>query len=346
MRADAAAALGAPAPGAAARASTGRGDDGGHGVSVVWITGASSGIGRATAHACARRGDHLVLSSRAAGVLAEVEEECTALGAASVMLAPLDVTDSAAVDAAVDAAVARHGRLDLVVSNAGVAAYSRVEESDDASFERVLEVNVGGTFRVARAALRVLRAQEHGSLVVVGSVLGRVAVPLMGAYVASKWALRGFVRVLRAENMDLPGVTISLVAPGGVSTPVYDQSANAIGRRPKPPFPVARPEKVAAAVLRAPSSRRWEVGVGWANPAMVAVSELLPGVWDRIAPLGMSLGGLSRTPVGSGEPAASGNLWTPRPELERLRRDPSARPDQPRVDQRTAGPSDDGTLEP
>lgn len=346
MRADAAAALGAAslvdgAPGAAGRAS-----DGGSDASVVWITGASSGIGRATAHACARRGDHLVLSSRAAGVLAEVEVECAALGAASVMLAPLDVSDSAAVDAAAGAAVARHGRLDLVVSNAGVAAYSRVEESDDATFERVLEVNVGGAFRVARASLRIMRAQERGSLVVVGSVLGRVAVPLMGAYVASKWALRGFVRVLRAENRDLPGVTISLVAPGGVSTPVYDQSANAVGRRPKPPFPVARPERVAAAVLRAPSSRRWEIGVGWANPAMVAVSELLPGVWDRIAPLGMSLGGLSRTPVGAGEPAASGNLWAPRPELERLRRDRGARPDQVRADQRPARTLDGGTLEP
>ena len=356
MRADVAAALGAGgghgpsgsddplAPHAAdlARAvgASGTAGDGASGGAVVWVTGASSGIGRALAHACAARGDHLVLSSRASGVLAEVGAECRERGAASVVLAPLDVTDGQAVREAADAAVARHGRLDLVVSNAGVAAYARVEQSEDASFDRVLEVNVLGAYRVSAAALRVFRRQQRGRLVVVGSVLGRVAVPWMGAYVTSKWALRGLVRVLRTENADVPGIGITLVAPGGVSTPVYDQAANTIGRRPKPPFPVARPEKVAATVLRAaatPGRGPREMGVGWANPAIVAASTLAPALWDRFIAAGMSVGGLSRTQVSEGEPARSGNLHEPLPSRERLRRDRGARPDR-------LGPARSGTL--
>lgn len=343
MRADVAAALGAgvlagPVGPAApvtdqepSRTAGTPGAPAGPGASVVWVTGASSGIGRAVAHACAARGDHLVLSSRAPGVLAEVEAECLARGAASAVVAPLDVTDGDAVRETADAAVSRHGRLDLVVSSAGVAAYARAEESEDATFDRVVEVNVLGTHRVAAAALRVFRRQGRGRLVVVGSVLGRVAVPWMGAYVASKWAVRGLVRVLRTENADVPGIGITLVAPGGVSTPVYDQAANAVGRRPKPPFPVARPERVAATVLRAaaaPGRGPREMGVGWANPAIVAASTLAPGLWDRFITAGMSVGGLSRTEVSVGEPARSGNLHEPRPDLERLRRDRGTRPDQ------------------
>lgn len=294
---------------------------------VVWITGASSGIGRAVAHACARRGDRLVLSARAADVLEEVRSECEDLGATRVLLAPLDVTDGDAVTRAAEAAVEAFGRLDVVVQNAGVAAYSRLEESDEATFDRVVEVNVLGAFRVCRAAVTVFRRQRAGSLVVVGSLLGRVAVPYMGAYIVSKWGLRGLTRVLQTENADIPTLNITLVAPGGVDTPIYDQSANTIGRRPRPPFPVARPEKVAATVLRAMDFRGRELGVGWANPALYAASALLPGVWDRVAGTAMRLGGLSRTPVAAGEPARSGNLHDPRPAFERLRRDPRANPD-------------------
>lgn len=294
---------------------------------VVWVTGASSGIGRAIAHACARRGDRLVLSARAEGVLEQVRDECRDLGATGVLLAPLDISDAAAVDAAARAAVSTFGGLDLVVQNAGVASYARVEDADPATFDRVVEVNLLGAYRVAAAALRVFRGQRSGSLVVVGSVLGRVAVPYMGAYIASKWGLRGLVRVLRTENADVRGISITLVAPGGVDTPIYDAAANTIGLRPRPPFPVARPEKVAATVLRAAESSRRELGVGWANPGLVAASALLPAVWDRVAMPAMRIGGISRIRTSAAEPARSGNLLAPRPALERLRRDPRAMPD-------------------
>lgn len=293
---------------------------------VVWVTGASSGIGRAVAHACARRGDRLVLSARALDVLAEVRRECEDLGAAAVLVKPLDITDGPAVTEAAEDAVATFGRLDVVVQNAGVAAYSRVEEQEEATFDRVVEVNLLGAFRVCKAALVIFRRQRAGSLVVVGSVLGRIAVPYMGAYIASKWGLRGLTRVLQAENSDIPAVRVTLVAPGGVDTPIYDQSANTIGRRPKPPFPVARPEKVAATVLRAMEARQRELGVGWANPAMVAASSLLPGVWERVAGPAMRVGGLTRTRIADTGAARTGNLHAPRPHLERLRRDPTADP--------------------
>jgi NAD(P)-dependent dehydrogenase (short-subunit alcohol dehydrogenase family) len=290
---------------------------------VVWITGASSGIGRATAHACARRGDRLVLSARSVEALDDVRRECERLGAGAVLVRPLDITDDAAVTAAAAAAVEAFGHLDVVVQNAGVAAYSRVEDTPPSTFDRVVEINVMGAFRVSRAAITHFRRQRAGSLVIVGSVLGRVAVPYMGAYNTSKWALRGLSRTLQAENADLAGVSITLVSPGGVDTPIYDQAANTIGRRPKPPFPVASPEAVASTVLKAIGSPRRELGVGWANPLIVAGSTFLPQVFDRIVTPVMHVGGLTRQKLPTTDEVREGNLHEPRTTLEQLRRDRS-----------------------
>jgi short-subunit dehydrogenase len=282
---------------------------------VVWITGASSGIGRALAHACAARGDRLVLSSRAEEVLEAVRAECVAAGAAAVLVRPLDVADDAAVQAVADDAVARFGRLDVVVQAAGVAAYGRLDEMPLDVFDGVVTTNVLGAARVARAAVRIFRAQRAGSLVVVGSVTGRVTAPTMGAYVTSKFALRGMVRVLQQENRDLRGVSISLVSPGGVDTPIYDQAATSMGRRNHPPFPVARPEEVAATVLRAVDHPRREVDVGWANALMSAGFTFLPGLYDLLVGPLMRLASFSprRRPNGPG------NVLAPQPRLEGLR---------------------------
>lgn len=285
---------------------------------VVWVTGASSGIGLATALACAARGDRLVLSSRAPGPLESAAQRCRAAGAADVLVAPLDIGDDDAVRAVGQRARQRFGRVDVVVQNAGVAAYGRVDELPADVLEGLFRTNVLGAAHVAGEAVRTFREQGRGSLVVVGSVLGRITVPWMGAYNASKFALRGLVRTMQQENRDVPGLRITLVAPGGVDTPVYDQAATVLGRRNRPPYPVASPEDVAAEILlAADDGERWhrERDVGWANPAMKAAFSLAPGVFDALSRPAVRL--LGFTP--GRRPNGPGNVLAPQPEGEQLR---------------------------
>ena len=130
---------------------------------VVLVTGASSGIGEAVCLAAAARGDHVVLLARGRGALERVAERCDGLGAASTLVVPADVGDDAAVSAAVSAAVARHGRLDVVVSCAGVVAYGSLAEVPADVFDGVITTNVLGPVNLARHVLPVLREQDAGA---------------------------------------------------------------------------------------------------------------------------------------------------------------------------------------
>jgi NAD(P)-dependent dehydrogenase (short-subunit alcohol dehydrogenase family) len=278
---------------------------------VVLLTGASSGIGRATALQLARPGARLVLASRSAQALAEVERDCAAQGA-TVLVVPTDVSDPAAVEALFATAVDGFGRVDAVVNSAAVVAYGRLEDVPDEVYDHALEVNLLGTVRVARTALRLFRTQGGGRLVFVGSLLGKIATPYMSSYVAGKWGVHGLVRTLRIEARRTPGVHVSLVSPGSVNTPVYAQAGSFTGRVGRPPPPVDPPEKVARAVVRAIERPRRETSVGLANSLTVFGFRFLPGVFDMLVTLLMDWGGQSLTRV---EPNA-GNVLEPRPAGE------------------------------
>ncbi len=253
---------------------------------VVLVTGASSGIGEATAYAAARRGDHVVLLARGREVLERVAFECERIGAASALVAPTDMGDDSEVEAAVSAAVARHGRLDLVVGCAGVVAYGSISEVPVEVFDQVIRTNLLGSVNLARHVLPVLREQGDGSgdgsMVLVGSVIGHIAVPDMAAYVLSKWGVRGLLRQLRVDNRDRPGIRFGYVAPGGVDTPIYRQAAtygDSVGR---PPFPVSSPEHIADRVLTV-ADHPWRGGqVGVSNDVIRFGFTALPWVYDRL----------------------------------------------------------------
>jgi NAD(P)-dependent dehydrogenase (short-subunit alcohol dehydrogenase family) len=249
---------------------------------VVLVTGASSGIGEAVVRQAALRGDHVVLVARGREALERVAADADRLGAGSTLVAPADVADDEAVAAAVAAAVARHGRLDVVVSCAGVVAYGQIVDVPVEVFDGVVRTNVLGPVNLARHVLPVLREQRAGSMVLVGSLIGHIAVPDMAAYVVSKWGLRGLVRQLRVDNRDRPGVIFGYVAPGGVDTPIYRQAAtygDAVGR---PPFPVASPERVASRVL-AVADHAWRGGqVGVANHVIRFGFRAVPWAYDRL----------------------------------------------------------------
>ncbi len=283
---------------------------------VVLVTGASSGIGEAVVRRAAERGDHVVLVGRAPEALARVADDCAGLGAASTLFAAADVSDDAQVASAVAAALARHGRLDVVVSCAGVVAYGRIPAVPVEVFDQVLATNLNGPVNLARHVLPVLRDQREGSLVLVGSLIGHIAVPDMAAYVLSKWGVRGLVRQLRVDNRDRPGVRIGYVAPGGVDTPIYRQAAtygDSVGR---PPFPVDPPERVAARVL-AVADHPWRSGqVGLSNDVIRLGFNVLPWAYDRlVGPLFKVVAQDLVPPVVHGP----GNVLAPRQELDRLR---------------------------
>lgn len=249
---------------------------------VVLVTGASSGIGEATARLAAGRGDHLVLLARGPDALTRVAADCDALGAASTSVAPVDMADDDAVRRVVADAVARHGRLDVVVGSAGVVAYGRIEDVPAEVFDTVLDTNLKGSANLVRHVLPVLRDQGRGSVVLVGSLIGHIAVPDMAAYVLSKWGVRGLVRQLRVDNRDRPHLRFGYVAPGGVDTPIYDQAAtygDAVGR---PPFPVQSPVRVAEQVL-ATADHPWRGGqTSAANHVIRFGFTTLPAVYDRL----------------------------------------------------------------
>jgi NAD(P)-dependent dehydrogenase (short-subunit alcohol dehydrogenase family) len=274
------------------------------------VTGASSGIGRATAHRLAGRGYRLVLVARGKAALEDAAEECRAAGAPEVEVCPADVTDDAAVAAAVAAAVRRSGRLDTVVHAAQVMAYGRVEDLPREVFEAVVDTALHGTANVARAVLPVLRRQGAGDLVVVSSLLAEVTAPLMGSYVAAKWGQLGLVRVLQQETQDVPGITVSAVTPGGVNTPIYYQAASWIGSTGRPPPPVYSPQRVARAVLSTLDRPRRQVQAGFLNPIVVAGFRLLPALYDRlVGPL------LHRWALADDEvPRTEGNVFRSRQE--------------------------------
>lgn len=283
---------------------------------VVAILGASSGIGLATAQACAARGDQLLLGSRSQRALAAAAESCKQLGAASVHYQVLDVADAGTVADFFEAVDAHADRLDAVVQTAATMAYGKLTELDPEIFVRVTRTEIEGTFTVARHALKAFRRQRFGTLVVLNSLVGSIAAPEMGAYVTAKWGQAGLLRTLQLEVLHEPDIHVCSIAPGGVNTPIYRQAANITGRSAKPPIPVEQPEQVAEAILRCLDHPRDRVSVGLTNRLIRFGFQTMPWLYDRM------VGPLLHLMSLVGEPPTSpstGNVPAPVPDGEAVR---------------------------
>ncbi len=277
---------------------------------VVMIVGGSSGIGRATALEFATQGAAVTLVARGQAALESAAEDCRRAGARSADVQRADVGDLEAVTAAVEATLAAHGRIDVVVHAATVMAYGSLEDLDEAVFERVVRTAIVGSFNVARAVLPTFRRQQQGALVFVSSLLASVTAPTMGAYITGKWGQLGLIRVLQQETRDAAGITVSAVAPGGVNTPIYYQAANVVGREGRPPPPVYSPERVARKVARVVRRPRRLTQSGILNPTIIAGFRVLPGCYDALVGPLLRVFGYSRKPVERND----GNVFSPRPE--------------------------------
>lgn len=216
---------------------------------VVVISGASSGIGRATAEAFARTGAKLVLASRDADTLDKVADVCRGYGA-EVMTQRADVTEFAQLRDLAVSALAFGGRIDTWVSNSGVGAVGAFHEVPSEVHERVVKTNLIGHMNDALAVLPVFLQQERGVFVNVISLGGFAATPYAAAYSASKFGLRGFSEALRGELTPHPGIHICDIYPSFVDTPGISHGANYVGRRLSAPPPLLDPRQVAARIVR------------------------------------------------------------------------------------------------
>jgi NAD(P)-dependent dehydrogenase (short-subunit alcohol dehydrogenase family) len=266
------------------------------GQSVVVITGASSGIGRAAARRFAAEGSRLVLAARAEPPLRDIAAECERIGATAVAV-PTDVRDEEAVEALARHAVERFGRLDVWVNCAGVMAYGRFEDVPSDVFRAVIETNLFGQVHGARAALLRFRAQGSGVLVNMGSVWGRVTTPDVSGYVTSKFAVRAFSECLREELRNVDGVDVALMLPQAVDTPIFERAGNFTGRAARPIPPIYDPEEVARGILACARSPKREVTWGRAGRALETFHAFAPGLQNRVLPAAFEAGNYASRPA-------------------------------------------------
>lgn len=246
---------------------------------VIWITGASSGIGEALAYDCAREGALLVLSSRRADELERVRQRCVRPAAHLVL--PLDVTRSAEFPAAVAEIAARFGHVDVLVNNAGVSQRAPAMATLPEVERALMEVNYFAPVALTKAVLPSMRTRRAGHVVVVSSVMGYLGTPGRTTYAAAKHALHGYFDSLRAE-LWRENIAVTLVCPGYVRTAV---SANALGPRGEKHGRTdgthrsgITPEKCAAAILRGIVRRKREVYVGGWEVLGIYLQRLAPGI--------------------------------------------------------------------
>lgn len=277
---------------------------------VVVITGASSGIGRATAHAFAKQGARLVLAARNAPSLEETAREVRARGGDAVVV-PTDICDGEQVRALVQAAVDTFGRIDVWVGSAAVYSYGTFERTPPEVFRKVVETNLLGQADCVRAVLPVFRRQGGGVLILLGSIASKIPLPFIAPYAGSKFALLALAEVLREELDPADGISVCTVLPASFDTPIHHQAANYTGRRIHPLPPVSDPRRVARAVVRLADRPRRVVMIGRTQGAFVLFRALAPRLFERSMRRLVPMIALRRGAV----PATTGNVYGSRPQI-------------------------------
>jgi NAD(P)-dependent dehydrogenase (short-subunit alcohol dehydrogenase family) len=277
---------------------------------VVVITGASAGVGRATAWAFARRGARIGLLARGKDGLEAARREVEALGGEALIVAA-DVADPDQVEAAAAAVEERFGPIEVWVNNAMVSVFSPAIEMTPAEFKRVTEVTYLGYVYGTLAAFRRMRPRDRGVVVQVGSTLAYRGIPLQSAYCGAKHAIEGFTESVRCELLhDGSRVRITMVQLPALNTPQFSWVKSRLPRKPQPVPPIYQPEVAAEAILWAAHHYRREWRVGALTTATIAANKLAPGVADRY----LAWEGYDAQQYdGPADPDRPHNLWDPLP---------------------------------
>lgn len=251
---------------------------------VIWITGASSGIGEAMALALSRRGARLILSARRADELQRVATQ-TGLPASDILVLPLDMTDTTSLPAHVDTVIKQFGRIDFVFQNAGITQRCAVVDTELAVYERLMNVNFFGVVALTKAVLPHMLKQGNGHFVVTSSVAGKIGTKQRSGYCASKHALHGFFDALRAETQDA-GLHVTIVCPGYIRTPISLHALGADGqvhgRMDENQQQGMAPEEFAQRLVNAVTHKKEEVYIGGSETYGIYLKRFLPGLLSKI----------------------------------------------------------------
>lgn len=275
---------------------------------VVVVTGASAGVGRATAVAFARQGAAVALLARGEAGLEGARRDVKAAGGRALVI-PTDVSDADQVEAAAALTEREFGPIDVWVNNAMVSVFSPVREMESEEYRRVTEVTYLGFVYGAQAALRRMLPRDRGKIIFVGSALAYRGIPLQSAYCAAKHAIQGFFDSLRTELLhDESQVQISMVHLPAINTPQFDWVKSRLPNRAQPVPPILQPEVAADAILFAADNDRRELWLGWPTVKAIAGNRVVP--WYADAKLAREGIDSQQTDVPE-DPERRHNLWEP-----------------------------------
>ncbi len=245
----------------------------------IWITGASSGIGEALAHAMAAQGAHLVISARNERELQRVAAECAAAGAASVLVQPLDLADTASLAPIAHSVLQQMGKLDILVNNGGISQRSLAKDTSIEVDQRLMQVNYLGTVALTKAVLPSMLLHQLGHIVTVTSLMGKFGAPLRSSYAAAKHALHGFFDSLRAELASTP-IQVTLICPGYVRTNISVNALTGSGKQQGSMDEATDkgllPEQAAEKIMRAIENGKHEVCFGGKEVLGVYLKRFFP----------------------------------------------------------------------
>lgn len=275
---------------------------------VVVITGASAGVGRATAHRFARDGASIALIARPSKALDGAADEIRVLGAKALAIG-VDVADAEQVEAAAERIEQELGPIDIWINAAMATIFAPVSEITAAEFRRATEVTYLGTVHCTMSALKRMRPRNRGKIVQVGSALAYRAIPLQSAYCGAKFAIRGFTDALRVELMhEKSKVGVTMVQLSAFNTPQFQWARTRLPRRPQPVPPIYQPEVAAEGIHHAAHHQRRELWVGYPAVKAIIGNKLVPWLADRILARKGYSGQMDKQPVPADRPD---NLYEP-----------------------------------